>query len=260
MERRPRNSTATVAAKTIAIVVSIATLMFLSAASSTPLPRPRPIDLPPSAALDPSEPSACQVRLAEIAIIRILPKIVEDGGCEADDVVRMEAVLLPDGKTRIGLSQPAILRCPMAEEVVHWVRDDVLPATRGIGKQLRTIDNYDSYVCRTRNSVSRAKLSEHARANALDVHGFIFADRSAAILTDAALSKEFREAIRASACVRFKTVLGPGSDSYHDTHVHLDLLDRRAGYRMCQWDIRDPAPDPPLPRPRPTMTSLSARE
>ena len=186
----------------------------------------------------------------------VLPKIVENGGCEADDVVRLEAVLLPDRKTRIGLSQPATLRCSMAEEIAHWVRDDLVPATRGLGKQLRTIDNYDFYVCRTRNSVLRAKLSEHARANALDVHSFIFTDRSAAILTDSAFSKDFRETVRASACARFRTVLGPGSDSHHDTHVHLDLLDRRNGHRLCQWDVRDPAPEVPLPRPRPAVTSL----
>jgi hypothetical protein len=35
-------------------------------------------------------------------------------------------------------------------------------------------------------------------------------------------------------------VLGPGSDGYHENHVHLDLLERRSGYRICQWDVRDP--------------------
>ena len=54
-------------------------------------------------------------------------------------------------------------------------------------------------------------------------------------------------------------MLGPGSDGYHENHVHVDLAERRGGHRMCQWDVRDPAPEPapgaalvPLPRPRPT--------
>ena len=67
-------------------------------------------------------------------------------------------------------------------------------------------------------------------------------------------------------CGRFATVLGPGSDGYHENHIHVDLMERRNGFRsMCQWDVRvpevKPAPAPelasarsttvPLPQPRP---------
>jgi hypothetical protein len=56
----------------------------------------------------------------------------------------------------------------------------------------------------------------------------------------------------------FTTVLGPGSDAYHSNHVHIDLQERRDGYRMCQWEVRDPPPPQvasaiPLPRPRPDI-------
>ena len=49
--------------------------------------------------------------------------------------------------------------------------------------------------------------------------------------------------LRDSACHRFTTVLGPGSDGYHEAHIHLDLIERRQGYRMCQWDVREPSGD-----------------
>ena len=54
-------------------------------------------------------------------------------------------------------------------------------------------------------------------------------------------------------CARFTTVLGPGSDWYHEDHVHLDLAERRNGYRICQWEIWDPLPKiaPLLPASRP---------
>jgi hypothetical protein len=61
-------------------------------------------------------------------------------------------------------------------------------------------------------------------------------------------------------CARFSTVLGPGSDGYHENHIHVDLMERRSGYRaMCQWDVRMPEVTPPpevvsavpLPQPRP---------
>jgi hypothetical protein len=64
--------------------------------------------------------------------------------------------------------------------------------------------------------------------------------------------------LRKSVCARFTTVLGPGSDGYHEDHVHVDLAERRGGYRICEWDIRTPEQAPaaepdavPLPRPRP---------
>jgi hypothetical protein len=57
------------------------------------------------------------------------------------------------------------------------------------------------------------------------------------------------------------TVLGPGSDGYHEEHVHVDLAERRGGYRICEWDVREPGDAPaavvagtvsvPLPRARP---------
>jgi len=79
---------------------------------------------------------------------------------------------------------------------------------------------------------------------------------------DANEPKDLRETLRDSACRRFTTVLGPGSDAYHEQHIHLDVLERRAGYRICQWDVREPAPPPavvasreavPLPPPRPAV-------
>jgi hypothetical protein len=56
-----------------------------------------------------------------------------------------------------------------------------------------------------------------------------------------------------SACTRFSTVLGPGSDWYHEDHIHLDLMERRGNYRICQWDVLDPLPQkaPLLPAERP---------
>ncbi len=48
-------------------------------------------------------------------------------------------------------------------------------------------------------------------------------------------------------------MLGPGSDGYHENHVHVDLAERTRGYRMCQWEVREPAAvaSVPLPLPRP---------
>ena len=67
-----------------------------------------------------------------------------------------------------------------------------------------------------------------------------------------------RLGVRKTVCARFTTVLGPGSDGYHENHVHMDLAERASGHRMCQWDVRDPEEEAaaqahavPLPTPRP---------
>jgi hypothetical protein len=54
-------------------------------------------------------------------------------------------------------------------------------------------------------------------------------------------------------CARFTTVLGPGSDWYHEDHIHLDLMQRRNNYKICQWNVWDPLPQiaPLLPAERP---------
>jgi hypothetical protein len=39
-------------------------------------------------------------------------------------------------------------------------------------------------------------------------------------------------------------VLGPGSDGYHEEHIHLDLEPRRNNYKICEWDVREPPPPP----------------
>ena len=44
----------------------------------------------------------------------------------------------------------------------------------------------------------------------------------------------FQNAVQASACLFFATVLGPGSNAAHDDHLHLDVKARRGGFRLCQ--------------------------
>jgi hypothetical protein len=215
-------------------------------------------------------PSACRARLKSLAEFQTIPVLAGPGECGAADAVVLRSVILPD-KTKVAVIPPGTLRCAMAEVLAMWVRDEVAPAAQQLGAPLRGLDDFDSYDCRGRNRVDGAPLSEHGRANAIDVRGFKLADGRAIELTDVNVAKEWREGLRASACARFSTVLGPGADGYHESHIHLDLAERRGGYKICQWDVRAPpaaaaaaAPrseqaaagiqEPvPLPLPRPTF-------
>jgi len=253
-------------------------------AASTPLPRPRPAQAPqtPSAAgassqADPSgtpavqnseqdnrgaaeeavpaeaAPSACRLALTEaVAIAPSIAPIRGPGHCGGEDLVRLEAIVLSPTR-RVSVSPPAILRCTMASAVVDWVRSDLAPIATELGATLSELDNFDSFECRGRNRIASAKLSEHGLANALDVRALKLDNGQTISLTDRDISRELRDRLRGTVCARFSTVLGPGSDWFHEDHVHLDLAQRRNDYKICQWNIFDPLPTvaPLLPAPRP---------
>ena len=261
--------------KVLGVIAFLLGTTVVASAEMIPLPRARPVDIPGDQLSTPGTEGAvslCQSRLAEIAAFKPLPPITGPGDCIATDVVALDAVLLAD-KHRIVFSPTATLRCPMAEAVTHWIRDDVAPTIAAVGKSLRGVETLDSFDCRRRNGIADAKISEHGHANALDVRAFKLANSAAIELTDASVAKSLREKLRQSACARFSTVLGNGADAYHDSHVHLDLIERSNNYRICQWDVLDvtetaalaakkaaaatavasKASDIPLPRPRPVV-------
>lgn len=192
----------------------------------------------PADAAAPTPPSACQLRLAKLAGFEPLPVLIGPGECGATDAVLLQTIILPD-QSKVAVTPPATLRCPMAEQVAQWVRDDVLPISKKFGA-LRALDNFDSYECRGRNRVKGATLSEHGRADALDVRAVKLADGRTLTLTDISVDKDWRDGMRTSACARFSTVLGPGSDGAHEEHIHLDLAERHNNYKLCEWDVRVP--------------------
>lgn len=209
---------------------------------------------PPQAAPPPEKQlSACRLALTEeIAVAPSIPDIHGPGACGGEDLVRLEAIVLPD-KRKVAVKPAAILRCPMATAIADWVRTDMVPLAASLGSTITDLDNFDSFECRGRNRVVGAMLSEHGKANALDVRSLKFANGQSIGLTDRTLSRDVRERVLHSVCSRFSTVLGPGSDWYHEDHIHLDLAQRRNDYRICQWNVWDPLPQvaPLLPAERP---------
>ena len=252
---------------------------------AVPLPKPRPAEAPASkpeskpepnraesdkpepeksapagigkaaeqAAPAPPPPSACRLALTdEIAIAPSIPDIKGANGCGGEDLVRLEAVVLPD-KRRVSVKPAAVLRCAMASAIADWIRTDMAPLATSLGTTISELDNFDSFDCRGRNRVVGARLSEHGRANALDIRAIKLANGKSISLTDRTVPRETRESVLHSMCARFPTVLGPGSDWYHEDHIHLDLMERRNNYKICQWNVWDALPQtaPLLPAERP---------
>jgi hypothetical protein len=209
--------------------------------------------MPPPASLPGPEVLACYERLAKIATFHPLPITPEPAQCAAYDLVRIERVAMADRST-VTLNPAPTLRCAMAEAVAQWLRTDVSIAVAEMGAQIGALTDVDSYECRSRNRIRGAKLSEHGKGNALDVSAIKLKSGLALKLTDPQVSRPFREAMRGLACARFTTVLGPGSDGYHEEHIHLDIAARSHGYRICHWNVLDPqsvTASVPLPQPKP---------
>lgn len=244
-------------------------------AGKIPLPMPRPAEAPsleqkeppaesdkpaepekPAAEQRPAEPpppSACRLALTDaIAIAPSVPDIKGPGSCGGPDMVHLEAVVLPD-RTRVPLKPGGTMRCAMATVVADWIRTDMAPMAASFGTRLVELDNFDSFDCRGRNRVVGAKMSEHGRANALDIRGLKLGNGQMIALTERGTPREWREKVLLSVCTRFSTVLGPGSDGYHEDHIHLDLAERRGNYKICQWDVWEAMPTiaPLWPAPRP---------
>jgi hypothetical protein len=241
-------------------IVIAGALLLCSAAAAEPLSNlvPLPPERPAAANVDAAEivPSPCRLGLEAIAQVTPLPERKGPGACGGSDMVALESVRLADGGS-VPVSPPAELRCEMAADLANWIRDGAAPLfapSRLIG-----IANYDSYECRGRNRIASAKVSEHGKGNAIDIRAFLLAGNKAVSPVDYKVAVDLRENLKASACKAFTTVLGPGSDGYHEQHIHFDIAARHGGYRICHWEVRDRpvevAAAIPLPRPRPGDTA-----
>jgi hypothetical protein len=94
---------------------------------------------------------------------------IRDGACGAPFPVKLIRI----GK--VMLSQPATVNCEVVAAVADWMKRDVQPAAKRIlGQRVTQIEVLSSYSCRNAYGRKHGRLSEHARANALDIKGFKF--------------------------------------------------------------------------------------
>lgn len=186
---------------------------------------------------DPDAYSACLSDLKTAGVEFSEAKPIDDGnGCGIDKPLTVRTVL-----PGIKLEPEATMRCQTALALSRWAKAYVLPSTEiAYGPNpphITAFNQATSYACRNRNSAETGKISEHAHGNAIDIAGFTFSNGKTFVIEprekDSTLVGAFERAITASACLFFTTVLGPGSDEAHETHLHLDVIKRKGDYRYC---------------------------
>lgn len=207
-----------------------------------PLPPPRPDrvepsvaepskDKPPGSEAQAKPEETCPERLTRLGVRLETRPPIQDNACAVQDTVLVSS--LPDG---FEVSPASLMTCPLAEGLVRWAREVVaIEADRHLQSKPKKLLIGTSYQCRDQRS--GGKLSEHAFGNAVDVMGLEFDKKGPLTIgTHAEGSPEaaFQDAVRKGACPVFNTVLGPGSDSDHGDHLHLDMRARKNDYRICQ--------------------------
>src|SRR5215218_5655704 len=140
----------------------------------------------------------------------------------------------------VGVAKQVTLACPIIPRIETWLEEVVKPAsTLYFGAPVVDL-RAGSYSCRSQNGQPGARLSEHSFGNALDVMAFVLADgREISVVKGwrgNAEEQEFLREVFVGACRYFTTVLGPGADTFHYDHIHIDLArhDPRGERRICK--------------------------
>lgn len=105
---------------------------------------------------------------------------VRSGGCGAPAPVRLITI----GKNpEVALSSPPLLTCDMVATLAGWLETSVQPmAKKYLGQPIIRIDTMSDYSCRAAYGRKGNRLSEHGKANALDIRGFATAKGETALL------------------------------------------------------------------------------
>ncbi len=143
-------------------------------------------------------------------------------GCNVAAPVQVSVI---DG---VRLILAAIINCDEASAMASWINAGLQPA---FGNLVTGLVIADSYSCRPRNNVRGAQISEHGAGNAIDISGFEL-KTGRVMMVAANYGSQIRTAQKA-ACGTFHTTLGPGSDGYHESHIHLDVATYR-GSPYCR--------------------------
>lgn len=196
-------------------------------------PEPEPV---PGIHEDLSTLSACYTALDKLGAVYEKKETINDAGrCGIEDPVSVTKIL-PD----ISLKPANEMRCATALALARWTKRVVEPAAEELGKgvQLTGLAHGSAYVCKHRDSIETRKISEHAFGNAVDIVTFDFKGHDPLSIAPrqrtGTIEESFQKAVIGGACLYFTTVLGPRADEFHQDNLHLDVIERSHGFRLCQ--------------------------
>jgi hypothetical protein len=116
----------------------------------------------------------CAVLLKGLDVVVTEEPAIKSGACGAPAPVQLISV----GKNpQVSLSPPASMTCEMVAALHKWMADDIQPlAKKHLGVAVVGLQTMSSYSCRNAYGRKRGLLSEHGKANAVDIGGFVMAN------------------------------------------------------------------------------------
>ncbi|WP_243395737.1 extensin family protein [Sphingomonas oleivorans] len=200
-------------------------LLVLLAACAGP-PSRRPPARPSTPAEQPDDPRKLRQCRADLSAMGVKYEILPDrrfaGGCSATGSVKLVAIGIP--VTNLGA-----LKCGVALPFSQWVREAVQQAARAwLDGYVTKMESFGTYSCRPVNGQIGNRLSEHGRANAVDISAFQLSDGRRITVKEGWSGSDpnvraFLRAVHRSACRRFGIVLGPDANAFHRDHFHFDM-------------------------------------
>jgi hypothetical protein len=158
--------------------------------------KPLPITMiPPKSADAASEPANawsaeeiaaaranCDAILKNVDAVTVPEGPVREGACGAPAPVRLVSI----GKNPAVTLQPQpLVTCDLVAGLSQWMKNDIQPlAKKHLGAGITKIETMSDYSCRMAYGRKGNKLSEHGRANALDIRGFVTAKGETAHVLD----------------------------------------------------------------------------
>ncbi len=152
-----------------------------SVAQPVPAAQPAPASTPAPAEPDRWSPAAiaeakahCAAVLKRLDVTVVPEEPIKHGTCGAAAPVQLVRLGKNPG---VEISPPAVVTCDMVTQLDKWLRSDVQPLARKLlGAPVVKIETMSSYSCRNAYGRAKTNLSEHGRANALDIGGFVTAN------------------------------------------------------------------------------------
>lgn len=201
----------------------LATLLLAGCIRSSEPRRAEPSrEEPPAARSDPNTRQCLGELERDKVEFEVLPDRRFGGGCSAIGAVQLLDIGTPTANL-------GAMTCPLAREYARWTRQAVQPAARNwLDSQVVKIESFGTYACRPVNGMAGGKLSEHGRANAVDISAFVLRDgRRITVLegwnSDDDDVRAFLRAVHQAGCRRFGITLGPEANSLHHNHFHFDM-------------------------------------
>jgi hypothetical protein len=132
---------------------------------------PDPIPLVWSDAEIAAAKARCDAILKDMAVVAIPEPAFRTGSCGAAAPMRLISI---GRDPEVALSPPPVLTCEMIAGLEQWLRKDVQPlARKHLGESVIKIETMSDYSCRAAYGRKGNRLSEHGRANALDIRSFV---------------------------------------------------------------------------------------